>query len=139
MKKVEELEHIANTELQRNEILVSKILDDELKEKLAEFKLEVNLRIQTELSQIQPLGSSKEVSLVSNNQPKGSSSHTPDAGIQTSSWANQLFANQPGGRTLSISNEYEIRRQSIGGEFNEIGEGSDTGFVFLSASLKPGF
>ena len=55
VKRVEELEDIANTELQRNEILVTKLLDDKLKEKLAEFKTDINLRIQRELSQIQPI------------------------------------------------------------------------------------
>ena len=120
VKRVEELEDIANTELQRNEILVTKLLDDKLKEKLAEFKTDINLRIQTELSQIQPI--SKESSQAPSNLSIENSNVTADSGVHTSGWAASLFGNNPEGRSVSVSNEPENRRMSLGAELQEIGK-----------------
>ena len=77
VERVVELEDIANTELQRNENIVTKLLDDKLKEKLAEFKSDINLRIQTELSQIQPI--SQESSQAPSNPSKENSNVSADS------------------------------------------------------------
>ena len=77
VERVVELEDIANTELQRNENIVTKLLDDKLKEKLAEFKSDINLRIQTELSQIQPI--SQESSQAPSNHSKENSNVSADS------------------------------------------------------------
>ena len=120
VERVVELEDIANTELQRNENIVTKLLDDKLKEKLAEFKSDINLRIQTELSQIQPI--SQESSQAPSNLSKENSNVSADSGLHTSGWAASLFGKHPEGRSVSVSNEPENRRMSLGAELEEIGE-----------------
>ena len=47
---------------------------------------------------------------------------TADSGVHTSGWAASLFGKHPEGRSVSVSNEPENRRMSLGAELEEIGE-----------------